>query len=157
MKRVLCLVVLLLCLTSCKKELSVTENEFLTVKENADNKIIINTQDITSTATFVNYEVEGVNIQFVVVRGTDGKVRIAFNTCQACNPSPLAYFVQKGEYLECQNCGNRFHIDKVGLERGGCNPALVEEKEYGYQQMVMDTDYVSSYKEKFRNWKGLKG
>ena len=57
MKRVLCLVVLLLCLTSCKKELSVTENEFLTVKENADNKIIINTQDITSTATFVNYEI----------------------------------------------------------------------------------------------------
>lgn len=157
MKRVLCLVVLLLCLTSCKKELSVTENEFLTVKENADGKIIINTQDITSTATFVNYEVEGVNIQFVVVRGTDGKVRIAFNTCQACNPSPLAYFVQKGEYLECQNCGNRFHIDKVGLERGGCNPALVEEKEDGYQQMVLDTDYVSSYKEKFRNWKSLKG
>ena len=157
MKRVLCLVVLLLCLTSCKKELSVTENEFLTVKENADGKIIINTQDITSTATFVNYEVEGVNIQFVVVRGSDGKVRIAFNTCQACNPSPLAYFVQKGEYLECQNCGNRFHIDKVGLERGGCNPALVEEKEAGYQQMVMDTDYVSSYKENFRNWKGLKG
>lgn len=96
-------------------------------------------------------------LQFVVVRGSDGKVRIAFNTCQACNPSPLAYFVQKGEYLECQNCGNRFHIDKVGLERGGCNPALVEEKEDGYQQMVMDTDYVSSYKEKFRNWKGLKG
>ena len=157
MKRVLCLVVLLLCLTSCKKELSVTENEFLTVKENADGKIIINTQDITSTATFVNYEVEGVNIQFVVVRGTDGKVRIAFNTCQACNPSPLAYFVQKGEYLECQNCGNRFHINKVGLERGGCNPALVEEKEDGYQQMVLDTDYVSSYKEKFRNWKSLKG
>ena len=57
MKRVLCLVVLLLCLTSCKKELSVTENEFLTAKENADGKIIINTQDITSTATFVNYEV----------------------------------------------------------------------------------------------------
>ena len=96
-------------------------------------------------------------LQFVVLRGSDGKVRIAFNTCQACNPSPLAYFVQKGEYLEYQNCGNRFHIDKVGLERGGCNPALVEEKEDGYQQMVMDTDYVSSYKEKFRNWKGLKG
>lgn len=131
-----------------------SNNKFVTVTTNSEEKIVINTEDITSNATFVNYEIDGVTIQFVVVRGTDGKVRIAFNTCQACNPSPNAYFIQKGEYLECQNCGNRFHIDKVGVERGGCNPAPVDEKEETDNQIIIDKEYVDSYKEKFENWNG---
>ena len=84
-------------------------------------------------------------------------VRIAFNTCQACNPAPNAYFVQVGEYLQCQNCGNKFHIDKIGEEKGGCNPAPVEEKEETDNQIIIDKDYVATYKEKFENWNGPKG
>ena len=129
----------------------------MTVQANEDGNIIIDTKDITSVATFVNYKVDDIDrtiIQFIVVRGTDGKVRIAFNTCQACNPSPNAYFVQIGDYFECQNCGNNFHIDKIGEEKGGCNPAPVEEKEEKENQIIINSDYVNSYKEKFRNWNG---
>lgn len=161
MKKILVLLILFLCiftLTGCgneKNKEEKTSNSFITVKANEDGKIVISTEDITSDVTFVNYEVDGVIIQFIVVRGTDGKVRIAFNTCQACNPSPNAYFIQVGEYLQCQNCGNKFHIDKIGIEKGGCNPAPVEEKEETDNSIIIAQEYADSYKAKFKNWKGL--
>lgn len=129
-------------------------HKFITVEANEEDKIVIETEKVTSTATFVNYETEGVIIQFIVVRGTDGVVRIAFNTCQACNPSPNAYFIQEGEYLECQNCKNKFHIDQIGEEVGGCNPAPVIEKEETSNQIILDKSYVDTYIEKFENWNG---
>lgn len=160
MKKIFVLLVLFLSiftLTGCgneKNKEETTSNSFITVKANENGKIVINTEDITSDVTFVNYEVDGIIIQFIVVRGTDGKVRIAFNTCQACNPSPNAYFIQVGDYLECQNCGNKFHIDKIGIEKGGCNPAPVEEKEGTDNSIIIDQEYADSYKAKFENWKG---
>lgn len=142
-------------LTGCSKTVEEQpNNKFITIEADADGKIVINTEEITSVATFVNYEVNGVIIQFVVVRGTDGVVRIAFNTCQACNPSPNAYFIQNGEYLECQNCGNTFHINKVGEEKGGCNPAPVEEKEEKENEIILDKEYIDTYQVNFENWNG---
>lgn len=157
MRKILIIIILFISiigLTGCNNKKSEEINQFINVKANLEGKIVIDTKNITSTVTFVNYEVDGVIIQFIVVRGTDGKVRIAFNTCQACNPSPKAYFVQKGEYIECQNCGNRFHIDKIGVERGGCNPTPVEDKEEINNQIIIDASYVNTYKAKFENWEG---
>ena len=125
------ILILVLTVNGCStktKETKKQRNKYLTVKANEDNNIILDTSNITSTATFVNYDDDGINIQFILVRGTDNKVRIALNTCQVCNPSPKAYFVQEGEYLVCQNCGTKFHINKIGIEKGGCNPTPVEEK-----------------------------
>lgn len=146
----------ILTLTGCSNKTANEKkvNNYLTIKPTIDGKIVINTENITSDASFVNYETDGVIIQFIVVRGTDGNVRIAFNTCQACNPSPKAYFIQNGEYIECQNCGNKFHIDQIGIEKGGCNPAPVEEKEETENSIIIDQEYANSYRTKFINWAG---
>ena len=128
-------------------------NKYITVKANEDNNIILDTSKITSTATFVNYNDDGIIIQFILVRGTDGKVRIALNTCQVCNPSPKAYFVQEGEYLVCQSCGTKFHINKIGIEKEGCNPTPVEEKEEEDNKIIINKDYVDTFKSKFKNLK----
>mgnify|MGYP002292860580 FL=1 len=56
--------------------------------------------------------------------------------------------------MECQNCKNKFHIDKIGVEKGGCNPAPVEKKTIKGEKIVIDASYVESYKDKFENWKG---
>ena len=146
--------VILLTMMMCGCSKNETTNKYMELSKNIKNEIEINTESITSEATYANYEVDGVIVQFILVRGTDGVVRIAFNTCQACNPSPTAYFIQKGEYLECQNCKNKFHIDKIGVEKGGCNPAPVEEKTIKGEKIVIDASYVESYKDKFENWKG---
>ena len=141
------------CSTKTKEVKKQVENKYITVKANEDNNIILDTSKITSTATFVNYNDEGTIIQFILVRGTDGKVRIALNTCQVCNPSPKAYFIQEGEYLVCQNCGTKFHINKIGIEKGGCNPTPVEEKQEEDNKIIINKDYVDTFKSKFKNLK----
>ena len=130
------------------------KNKFITVVENQDGTVIIDTANITTTATFVNYKIEDTIIQLIVVRGTDGKVRIAFNTCQSCSPSPNAYFVQKGEYLECQNCKNQFHINQIGESHGGCSPALLEYTTNDKNEIVIQKNKLDEYQSRFKNWKG---
>lgn len=162
MKKFLSVLIIFTCLfllLGCSKDendsvSAQNENKFINVKLNEDGKIVIDTSDITSKATFVNYVVDDVNIQFIVVRGTDGVVRIAFNTCEVCNPSPNAFFLQKDNYFECQNCGNRFSIDEIGEVTGGCNPAPVSEKIMEDDKIIIDGDYALKYKEKFENWNG---
>lgn len=127
-------------------------NKYLTVKANEDNNIILDTSNITSTATFVNYDDDSIIIQFILVRRTDNKVRIALNTCQVCNPSPKAYLIQEGKYLVCQNCGTKFHINKIGIENGG-NPTPVEEKQEEDNKIIISKDYVDTFKFKFKNLK----
>lgn len=128
-------------------------NKYITVKANEDNNVILDTSNITSTATFVNYDDEGIILQFILVRETDNKVRITLNTCQVCNQSPKAYFVQEGEYLVCQNCGTKFHINKIGIEKEECNPTLVEEKQEEDNKIIINKDYVDTFKSKFKNLK----
>ena len=137
-----------------KQEEAEKKNNIITVNP-VDGKLVIDTTNITSDVTFVNYDSNGVIIQFIVVRGTDGEVRIAFNTCQACNPSPRAYFVQEGEYLKCENCASLFHIDKIGVEKDGCNPIVVEEKEVSENEIIIKTSYADTLRDKFVNWNGI--
>ena len=131
------------CSTKTKEVKKQVENKYITVKANEDNNIILDTSKITSTATFVNYNDDGIIIQFILVRGTDGKVRIALNTCQVCNPSPKAYFIQEGEYLVCQNCGTKFHINNIGIE----------EKQEEDNKIIISKDYIDTFKSKFKNLK----
>lgn len=98
-------------------------------KLNDNGDFVIKESEVNDEITFYNTEVNGINVQLIIVRASDGTIRTVFNTCQVCNPSPKAYFVREGEYLVCQNCGNKYHIDKLGLEKGGCNPIPITEDE----------------------------
>lgn len=142
-------------LYGCDKQEEVEKKNNIITVNPVDGKLVIDTTNITSDVTFVNYDSNGVIIQFIVVRGTDGEVRIAFNTCQACNTSPRAYFVQEGEYLKCENCASLFHIDKIGIEKDGCNPIVVEEKEVSESEIIITTDYADTLRDKFVNWNGI--
>lgn len=157
MKKFLSILVILsiFILYGCDKQEEVEKKNNIITVNPVDGKLVIDTTNITSDVTFVNYDSNGVIIQFIVVRGTDGEVKIAFNTCQACNPSPRAYFVQEGEYLKCENCASLFHIDKIGVEKDGCNPIVVEEKEVSENKIIITTDYADTLRDKFVNWNGI--
>lgn len=150
MKKLLFLLLSILLLSGCEKK--TLSHEYLTV-EAQDNLIVIPTSKVSETATYVNYDLEGVTIQFILVRGTDGEIHFALNTCQSCNPSPDAYFVQEGEYFICQNCKNRFHVNEVGKTKGGCNPTPItyEEKEDTIELKLSDVEKLKSM---FENWNG---
>ncbi len=152
------LVISLFGLVGCSSEKTeekveeVAQHTIMTVKQGEDIKI--NTNDITSNATYYNYEIDGHIIQIFAVKASDGTVRIAFNTCGACNPSPMAYFVQKGNYFECQNCGNMFEIDEIGLvNKPGCSPIgiLDDNKNVDGDNITISSGFIETYKQKFES------
>lgn len=125
-----------------------------TLNDNGD--VVINESDITENASFIEYESkEGITVGLLAVRASDGTVRTALNSCQVCNGSPLAYFIQKGDVVECQNCGNVFGLDMIEQERGGCNPIpiMLGEKTVTDTEIVIPAAFLEENAVKFENWK----
>ena len=125
---ILTLIVSSLFVYGCSKEEKQNNHEVILYKNSEE--VIINSSDISDQATYLNYQVEDYIVQMFAVKASDGSIRTAFNTCGACNPDINSYFIQNGEYFECQTCGNKFHIDEIGLERSfGCAPISILEDE----------------------------
>ena len=82
-----------------------------------------------------SFTVDGLNMEVLAARDADGTVRTAFNTCQVCNGSRKAYFVEQGDKVVCQNCGNAFGREDVGVLSGG----------RADQQPVSETGHAAVY------------
>lgn len=93
----------------------------------AGDDIVIETAAIGAEASFYDYDAGGTTVELLAVQASDGTVRLALNTCQTCNGSPYAFYVQDGDAFVCQNCGNRFSSTMIGQSRGGCNPVPIPE------------------------------
>ena len=91
-----------------------------TIMPNGDLRIT--KKEVTATVSFYPYKAGGVLMEVLALRAPDGSVRTAFNTCQVCYSSGRGYYVQEGDVLVCQNCGNRFKASQVEIIKGGCNP-----------------------------------
>lgn len=118
-----------------------------------NGEIVIDTDTLTEHPLYVNYDSNGTNIQMIAVNASDGSPRLSLNTCQACNPSPRAYFKEENGKLVCQNCGNIFTMDSVGEKAGGCNPMNIEYKTEGKNLTVRAAD-LDSYADDFASWSG---
>lgn len=122
-----------------------------------NGNIVINEDEITEEAVYISYEYEGVTIGLLAVRNSKGKVIVVINTCQSCGGSPYAYFVQVGNMIQCQNCGNLFAIDDLdNLVPDGCNPIGIEKRTDKNGKITIGTEQLKNLKEKFENWKGPK-
>lgn len=149
-------------ITGCDKKAAVNTNKiadtnkYLSANLDEAGDIIINSDQVTEVATFYNYEFEDVIIQIIVVRASDGTIRIVLNTCQACNPDKNAYFVQEGDYIVCQTCGTRIKIDDIGFKGVGCSPFYIpnDYKIIDGSNIIISKEYIESFKEKFENWAG---
>lgn len=117
--------------------------------------ITINKSDITEKATFIPYKVGSTKMEVVAVKAPDGTIRTAFNTCQVCYNSGRGYYVQQGDELVCQNCGNRFKTSQVEKIKGGCNPVPItkENKTEDSSTITISKDFLVSNKGLFGNWK----
>ncbi|WP_313562485.1 DUF2318 domain-containing protein [Ruminiclostridium cellobioparum] len=118
--------------------------------------LVINKSDVSETVKFYPVKIGNKNMEILAVKASDGTIRTAFNTCQVCNGSPRAYYKQEGDTLVCQNCGNRFSMDMVEQQRGGCNPIpiLKEDKTDDGTNITISKDFIEQNKELFTdNWK----
>lgn len=117
--------------------------------------LLIEISDISSKASFYPIEVDGVKMEVIAVKDSKGEIRTAFNTCQVCYSSGRGYYVQQGNALVCQNCGNKFTMSQVGVESGGCNPwpILSEDRTTTDSEIEISYDYLKKSERIFSNWK----
>jgi len=108
----------------------------LRTSSSKNDYIKIPVQEITGQAKFYEIEDRGVKIRFFAVRASDGSIKTAFDACDVCFRSKKGYR-QEGNYIVCNNCGNRYLIDEFGTKNkrpGGCWP--------GYLENIIEGDYL---------------
>ncbi|MDO5294751.1 MAG: DUF2318 domain-containing protein [bacterium] len=120
-----------------------------------EGDIIISTDEIGEKVSFYPYEINGVNLEVMAVKATDGTIRTAFNTCQICYSSGRGYYEQQGTAIVCQNCGNMYTADDVEVIAGGCNPVPItsEYKEESADTIIINREFLEKYQVIFENWK----
>lgn len=117
--------------------------------------LVIPVSDVTDDVSFFPVEVDDTEMEIIAVRDSAGAVRMAFNTCQVCYSSGRGYYVLQGDVLVCQNCGNRFTVDQVGIESGGCNPWPIFESDITVtdDSIEISYDFLKASQDIFANWK----
>lgn len=124
--------------------------------DSSERDLVIPKSEITNTVKFYPVKSGKTQMEILAVRASDGTVRTAFNTCQVCNGSPRAYYMQQGDEVICQNCGNRFSIDMIEEQRGGCNPIPImkEDKTDDGDNIIISQAFIDRNKGLFPdNWK----
>lgn len=133
------------------------QNQILSANSFKDD-IKIDKSKISETATFFDYESDGITVEAFAVKASDGTIRLALNTCQVCNGSPYAYFVQQGDNFICQNCKNAFERDSIGTVHGGCNPVPITNEDYSDDNgiITISANLLEEYAPNFVNWKNFR-
>ncbi len=90
-------------------------------------------------AHFYTYKGTGRDVNFFVLRSSDGVIRAAFDACDVCYREKKGYR-QVGDLMVCNNCGQQFPSVKVNVLRGGCNPAPLEREVQGDYLVLKASD-----------------
>lgn len=146
-------------LTGCGKKTDQSSSTSASTKEaeviSSGDSLVIPVDDISEKASFYPVDVDGVSLEVVAVKVSDGTIRTAFNTCQICYGSGRGYYKQSGDVLVCQNCGNQFAMDHVEVESGGCNPwpIFANDKTVDDDNISISYDFLKESTGIFANWK----
>ncbi len=140
--------------TGEKPRSTINYEKYTELQPNDNRTVTIPTEGIPETATFFNYDVDGVTVQLVALRDQNNGVHIAFNTCQSCSPSPKAYYQQSGDVLQCTNCGFTFTPEEVGIKAGGCNPWPIDGVSTDDDEITIPVSSLEAMKSTFANWAG---
>ncbi|MBP5212713.1 MAG: DUF2318 domain-containing protein [Pyramidobacter sp.] len=116
--------------------------------------LVIPTKDLSQKVSFFPIEVDGTKMEVLAVKDASGRVRTAFNTCQVCYGSGRGVYSQQGDVLVCANCGNRFSIEQIEVEAGGCNPFPIfpENKTETAESVSISYDFLKMAKTLFARW-----
>jgi uncharacterized membrane protein len=90
-------------------------------------------------AHFFTYKDEEKNINFFVLKSSDGVIRAAFDACDICYKERKGYR-QEGDYMVCNNCGQKFPSTRINDVKGGCNPAPLNREVRGEYLILKVSD-----------------
>ena len=137
---------------------AVPESPYLDLAPGGDGFVAVPLSRVTGKALYVNVPSADAAlpaVQLLALRDGAGRARIAFNTCQSCNPSPRAWFAQRDDgRLVCQNCGNDFGPEAVGAATRGCNPAPIPGVRDTADAFLVPAAALDAARPAFRAWAG---
>ncbi|MDR3163222.1 MAG: DUF2318 domain-containing protein [Helicobacteraceae bacterium] len=121
--------------------------------ENDD--LVIQIKDVSESGRFYPISVDGMKMEVIAIRASDGTVRTAFNACRVCYSSGRGYYKMDQGVLVCQNCGNRFGAESVETQSGGCSPVPIfgDDKSVTNDTIVISRGYLRRAKTLFDGWK----
>lgn len=97
-------------------------------------------------AHFYKFADGGKEIGFFLVKGSDGAIHSAFDSCDVCFREKKGY-VQDGDSMQCKNCGKRFSTVRIGPHTvGGCNPSYLPHTEAAGKVVVTVNDLKAGAK-----------
>ena len=96
-------------------------------------------------AHYFSFKAQGKEIKFFVLKSRDGIIRAAFDTCDVCFPEKKGYS-QSGDFMVCNNCGQRFHSTKINVIKGGCNPAPLRRVNNGNELVISANDIFTGFR-----------
>ena len=96
---------------------------------------------------------EGLGIRYFIMKSSDGIIRAAFDACDVCWLENKGYS-QKGDFMVCNNCGQRFPSVRINEVRGGCNPAPLNRKIENGNVIIQVTDLLQG--KRYFDLKGVK-
>ena len=82
---------------------------------------------------------DGTLVTFFTLKSRDGIIRAAIDACDVCYKSGKGY-EQEGDFMVCQNCGQKFSSNKINEIKGGCNPAPLERMIVGKNLVIAMAD-----------------
>lgn len=115
-------------------------NNFMGNAISGEDAFKISLSEISGVVTF--YEVD--RVEFFAVKALDGSIKTAFNACDVCYESHKGYR-QEGDYMICNNCGNRYPVSGLGTENsqgGGCWPGYLENRVDGNFLVISRRDII---------------
>ncbi|MHB1005072.1 MAG: Fe-S-containing protein [Chloroflexota bacterium] len=93
-------------------------------------------------ARFYTMKQNGKEIDFFVLKSSDGVIRAGIDACDVCFPAHKGYH-QEGDEMVCNNCGQRFASVKVNEVKGGCNPSPLTRDVQGDTLFIQQSDIIS--------------
>ncbi len=90
-------------------------------------------------AHYFSFTEKGKTINFFIIKSRDNVIRAAFDACDVCYPKKKGYS-QQGDFMICNNCGQKFHSTRINVVKGGCNPAPLNRKEQGKNLVIRVAD-----------------
>ena len=93
-------------------------------------------------AHYFSYDADGKTVDYFLLESKDGQIRAALDACDVCYKS-LKGYRQEGDFMVCNNCGQKFRSDQINIIKGGCNPAPLTREVVNGQVVLMESELRS--------------
>ena len=110
--------------------------------------VTVPVSELTTTAkkysfTYIISSTEKKEIRYICLLGTGNVVKTCFDACDVCYTSDKGYS-QKVDKLRCNNCGQVFAIDSLGISQkaGTCNPSYLPHTIEGSKVSIKTDDLI---------------